>query len=120
MTENPVSTKRLIHIMAANFIAAAFVAAPFGLILWAFLFLNTGLGASLQLVSILYVGWSLSWGLFSAGRAWQENREDVSYPAPMRQVLNKIGLNGETEYFFQLLYLPGVQVPDCQTSQPLL
>lgn len=117
--EDYVSTRRLVEIVFANFVASAFVAAPFGILL-SFLFLNSRLGPTLEIVGVIYVGWSLSWGLFSAGRAWQKNRADVVYPAPMRQVLNRLGLNGQTEYFVNLLYLPGVQIPDGHRKHPVL
>lgn len=107
-----VGRKRLLEIMGANFLAAAFVASPIGIFMW---YVNPT-GMFIRDFLIFFIGWPVSWGLFSMGRAWQKNREDVAYPAPMKGILDRLGLNGETEYFVDLLYFPGAHIPDYNST----
>lgn len=109
--EDEVSTRRLAEIMLANFVAAAFVSSPIGISAW----YVAGADTRWLMLAIMLVGWPISWGLFSAGRSWQRRREDVLFPEPLGRVMDAIGINGEAEKFADLLYMPGVQVPDCKT-----
>lgn len=107
--DEPVSTKRLVEILFANFMASGMAAAPVGFIV----FYLSGGNISYDLIITWILGFPVSWGLLAAGRAWQRERTDVDFPSPIQTFFEALGVDGKATEFVNVLYLPGVQIPEC-------